>query len=95
MVLLVHNQITTRLFFEAFRAGLWALEHSSDLNIPLLLMHGTADGITSYEASREFYQNTTCDCTFKLWEGKFHELHNEIDKEKVYNVLVDWLKRKI
>ncbi|KJS84075.1 MAG: lysophospholipase [Peptococcaceae bacterium BICA1-8] len=92
---LVHNRISVRLFSECYRAGHWALEHSNELKIPLLLMHGTADGITSPEASQEFFENTDDRCTFKLWNGQFHELHNEIIKDQVSNFILNWLERYI
>ncbi|MGI6226584.1 MAG: lysophospholipase [Peptococcales bacterium] len=92
---LVHNKISTRLFFEATRAGHWALECSEKLTLPLLLMHGTNDQITSPEASKAFFENQGSNCTLKLWEGQFHELHNEVIKEDVINFTLNWLKKYI
>jgi len=92
---LVHNRISVRLFSECYRAGHWALEHSKELKIPLLLMHGTADGITSPKASREFFENTDERCTFKLWNCQFHELHNELIKDQVSNFIINWVERFI
>lgn len=92
---LVHNRISVRLFFEASRAGLWALEHSGELNMPLLLMHGTSDGITSPEASQEFFEGASSYCTLKLWEGQYHELHNELIKDDVFNFILSWMKGQI
>ncbi|MFZ5944937.1 MAG: alpha/beta hydrolase [Bacillota bacterium] len=89
---LVHNRISTRLFFEAHRAANWTLEHSQDLRIPLLLMHGTEDGITSYEGSKEFAAGVKGECTLKLWEGQYHELHNEYVKEEVFQEILGWLE---
>jgi len=92
---LVHNRISVRLFFEVSRAGHWALEHSEKLSLPLLLMHGTSDGITSHLASKEFFENAGTSCTLKLWEGQFHELHNELIKEKVISFTLEWVKQHI
>jgi len=90
---LVHNRISVRLFFEASRAGHWALEHSRELKLPLLLMHGTGDGITSSEATREFFENAALYCTLKLWQGQFHELHNELIKEEVISFILNWVEK--
>lgn len=88
---LVHNQISARLFFQAYDKGIWALENASSLETPLLLLHGTGDRITSWKASRLFSQRAR-DCTFKAWENLYHELHHEIEKERVLSCITRWLK---
>ncbi|MBW2623806.1 MAG: lysophospholipase, partial [Deltaproteobacteria bacterium] len=85
---LVHDRISVRLFLEVYQAGLWALEQAADFPIPLLLMHGEADRLTSAEASREFAAKIKEGCTLKIWEGMFHEIHNEPEKEDVYQEIV-------
>jgi alpha-beta hydrolase superfamily lysophospholipase len=92
---LVHNRISVRLFFEAYRAGLWALEHSERLGLPLLLMHGTADGVTSPQASEEFFDKAGSNCTLKLWQGQYHELHNELIKDEVIGFCLNWIENYI
>lgn len=89
---LVHNRISTRLFFEVSQAGHWALENSNKLELPLLLMHGTNDQITSPEGSNAFFEKAGSYCTLKLWEGQFHELHNELIKEEVIRFALNWLE---
>lgn len=43
------------------------------LHTPLLITHGTADVITSYEASRQFIESLAgADKTFKSYSGAFH-----------------------
>jgi alpha-beta hydrolase superfamily lysophospholipase len=89
---LVHDKISARLFLEAYQAGLWALEQAGQFPIPLLLMHGEADRLTSAEASREFAAKKQEGCTLKIWEGLYHEIHNEPEKEDVYQEIVSWLE---
>ena len=31
------------------------------------------------------------DCTLKIWPGMFHEVHNEPEKEQVFEYLRQWL----
>ncbi len=89
---LVHRLISARLFTCVFEAGIWALDHAAEFGLPLLIMHGGADRITSPEASRLFAGRVTGPCQFKLWDGFYHEIHNEPEKEEVFNYLVSWLK---
>jgi len=92
---LVHDRISARMFISFYQAGHWALEHASELPIPLLLMHGGADRLISIEASREFAGKITKNCTLKIWNGLYHEIHNEPEKEEVFKFLIDWLDKKI
>jgi len=92
---LTHNRITACLAEDMFRTGEWNLAHAADFPCPLLLMHGTADRITSVQASREFYDCTKDRCTLKLWEGLYHELHNEPEQHQVLTYVTDWLDSHI
>jgi alpha-beta hydrolase superfamily lysophospholipase len=90
-----HGRITTGLFFGMQEAGKWALAHASELKTPLLVMHGTADRLNSYEASKAFSEKASDHfITFKTWEGYYHELHNEPepDRTEVLNYIVKWLE---
>lgn len=88
---LVHDRISARLFMDIHTAGLWALDHAGSLPTPTLLMHGTEDRLTSAQASEEFARRAGKICTLRLWEGLFHEIHNEPEKEDVLAEILSWL----
>ena len=88
---LTHRLITPRLAVDMIDAGAWNLSHATELTCPLLLMHGDADRITSAAASQEFAERARTACTFKRWNGYFHELHNEPGKQDVLACMLDWL----
>jgi acylglycerol lipase len=92
---LVHAKISARLFVVIYESGLWALDHASELSIPVLQMHGAADPITSVDASREFAQKAGQKVTFVSWEGLYHEIHNEPQKDEVIKTTVTWLDKEI
>ncbi len=92
---LVHDRISAALFLQTYEAGRWALAHAARLQVPLLLMHGTADPITDPEASREFCQRAGRWCTLKLWPEMYHEVHNEVGKEQVYQAILAWLEERL
>ena len=74
-------------------AGEWALAHAAEFPLPLLLVHGTADILTSAKATEEFAASVPAGrCTLKLWEGFHHETHNEPEKAEVLAYMVDWLR---
>jgi len=88
---LTHDRISARLTMDMLRYGEWNMMHAADLPCPLLLMHGNADRITSAKASREFALRADAACTLKIWNGFFHELHNEPGKQDVLDYMLDWL----
>jgi len=93
---LVHNKISVRLALGMFEAGEWALAHAAEFPLPLLLVHGTKDMITSAKASQEFATKMPAGrCTLKLWEGFYHETHNEPEKAEVLRFMIDWLNRSL
>ena len=92
---LVHGKITSRLFSGITNAGLWALDHASDLKIPMLLMHGSGDKITSAPASQEFARKAGKLVSLRIWEGYYHEIHNEPEKAEVIQAMVTWLDQNI
>jgi len=95
---LVHEKISVRMFFEIFNAGKWVLENAGRLKKPLLIQHGNADKITSYHASKEFADRAKSlnkDITFKEWDGMYHELHNELEYEKVFRFVAEWIENQL
>ncbi len=91
----VHDKISARMGLDLLESGWKALENAEQWNIPLLLMHGTADRITSYQGSKAFAQKAGDSVSFVSWENYFHELHNDIDSEKVIDKMIDWLDQSI
>jgi alpha-beta hydrolase superfamily lysophospholipase len=91
----VHNKISVGLFMKAYENGMVAKRSIYKINVPLLVLHGTADNITSYKASREFVMNSGAKTNFIEIEGGYHELHNDSDKEKVFKTIYDWISEHI
>jgi len=91
---LVHDRLSIRLGIDLIQSGLWALENADKLSNSMLLMHGGADKITDPEASRQFAAHAGELCTLKIWEGLYHEIHNEPEKEQVFSFLFNWIINK-
>jgi len=87
---LVHDRISVRLYLMMNEAGEWALEHAPEFPLPLLLMHGDGDRLTSFAASMEFSRRAP-GCTFKRWEGFYHEPHNEVGRGEVIEFILAWI----
>ncbi|THF73057.1 alpha/beta hydrolase [Cohnella fermenti] len=90
-----HGYITARFFFSVSRAGHWAIANANRLEVPVLLMHGDDDKVTSLEASRQFAEKAGRLCKLVEWPGYRHELHNESERGAVFAVIRQWLNEKI
>ncbi|HEX2935122.1 MAG TPA: alpha/beta hydrolase [Bacteroidales bacterium] len=89
---LIHPRITPKLFFSINESGEFILQNKHKINLPLLLMHGTGDKITSCRATTEFENYTSDKTTLKLWKGAYHELHHEIEKDEVFRYILHWIE---
>lgn len=89
---LVHDKITSSFFVNVHFAGPYAIENAGKIKIPLLVMHGLADRLTSPSGTEEFAKNAGKNTTVRLWPGLYHELHNEPEKQEVLAFEIDWMK---
>jgi acylglycerol lipase len=92
---LVHNLIRPKLFIEIELYGLKASRSIYKINMPLLVMHGSGDMITSFRQTEKFVRNAGALTTFKEWPGAYHELHHELIEKEVFQFLLAWLNRQI
>jgi alpha-beta hydrolase superfamily lysophospholipase len=66
------------------------------ITLPVLILHGTEDKATKPSGSQHFYEQTgSTDKTLKLYEGHFHDLLNDIDKEVVMADIQSWIDERI
>ena len=66
------------------------------IKLPVLILHGTEDKATNPSGSQFFYDNTSAtDKTLKLYEGHYHDLLNDVDKEVVMADINDWIDARV
>lgn len=91
---LVHNSTSLGFGKAALNAIDLCLAHARDFPAPLLLMHGTGDKITYFSGSEDFAKLVSeagRDVTLRLWNDLYHEVHNEPEKEEVFQFMIEWL----
>lgn len=93
---LVHTKVTARWFTEITSAMEETFRTAPRLNTPVLMLHGSDDMLTDPKGSADLYALLTIsDKTLKFYEGFFHEIYNEIGREKPINDTVEWIKKRL
>ncbi|CAL2059361.1 lysophospholipase [Tenacibaculum sp. 190524A05c] len=90
---LIHGKVSPNFSLSFIERGAWAIEKAKQIEKPILLLHGTDDKLISCEGSKEFAANNSEFVTLKLYEGGYHELHNDLCKEEAVNDIISWLNR--
>jgi acylglycerol lipase len=66
------------------------------ITLPVLILHGTLDKNTKPSGSQHFFDRAgSADKTLKLYEGGFHDLLNDVDKEAVMRDIKGWVDKRL
>jgi acylglycerol lipase len=79
---------------------LWGIhaidDHMEDIAVPLLIMHGSLDRVTPPDGSKELYARaSSTDKTLKVYDGLYHDLLHEPEKDRVARDIASWIGRRI
>jgi alpha-beta hydrolase superfamily lysophospholipase len=92
---LVHGRVSLRLAVDLLSNGEWIIAHAGEFPpIPLLLMQGSRDRIVSPQATDAFARGCSARLTYKVWEGLYHELHNEFEQNEIIQFMIDWMDQQ-
>ncbi|KAI8594328.1 Alpha/Beta hydrolase protein, partial [Dissophora ornata] len=98
---LVHGYGTTKGLFDMLSNGkalLTSRYQEITPDVPLLICHGTKDGLTDQQASKDFFDKVQVnDKEYKIYEDHYHELHNEpeIDRKVVIDYYIEWIRKHL
>ncbi|RCK74213.1 MAG: Lysophospholipase [Anaerolineae bacterium] len=87
---LVHGLVTLRMAQATIPAIDFVFQHADQIGVPLLILHGTADQLTFSSGSEELARKVPKGKLI-LFEGLAHELHNEPEKETVFQTELKWM----
>ncbi|OGW84387.1 MAG: hypothetical protein A2987_02165 [Omnitrophica bacterium RIFCSPLOWO2_01_FULL_45_10] len=94
--LVYHGWIPAGTAFEIKRAINIIKEKMGEISLPILILHGSSDRISEPDGSQELYRRAKSDDkTLKLYEGLFHEVLNEPEKDKVIEDMVTWMDARV
>lgn len=90
----VHRNMSLRLAANLVDSGFWALENAHLLQSRTLMMHGSDDTLTSPLATQMFAEASNGMAAFKMWNGCRHDLHDELQRERVFEYMTRWMKQQ-
>lgn len=91
--LVFHGKTPARLGAEMLQMMLRVTAEFGKVTLPFIAIQGSGDRIVDPEGARMLYEKAgSSDKTLKIYEGFYHELHNEPDRETVFKDVEGWLK---
>jgi alpha-beta hydrolase superfamily lysophospholipase len=92
--LVYRGKISARLGIEIIKAMQTLPNQMRNINLPVLIMQGTADRLSDPKGSKMLYELVNSqDKTLKLYEGFYHEIFNELGHKQVFADIDAWLTR--
>ncbi len=84
------KHVTARWFTEATRAQEVAFERAPELRIPLYWLAAGEDLVASTEATKRVFERAgSSDKEFRVLDGLYHEVLNEVDREPLLSALAE------
>ncbi len=89
-----HSQGTARLAAQLLQTIDWIYAHATEIEVPLLILHGGADRVTLPENSRILFECLTlADKEIREYPDSYHELHWDINYLEVLADMDHWIQR--
>ena len=91
---LVHTgKVTARLSAELLKAMQLVSDQAAAIELPILLVQGTADRLVDPDGARMLYERAaSTDKTIKTYDGLYHEVFNEPEHDRVLKDVETWLE---
>jgi alpha-beta hydrolase superfamily lysophospholipase len=93
---LVHGKGSARWGTETLDAIEWVKVHASELQLPLLVIHGEGDRINSVAGARRIHEAArSASKRLLLVPGGHHEPHNDVGQEQVFQAVEEFLAARL
>jgi acylglycerol lipase len=91
--LVFHAAVPARTVAELIAAMQALQQRAHELRLPVLIQHGSADELVPIAATHPVYQHLGLARrrTLQVYEGLYHEIYNEPEKDRVIRDLLNWL----
>ena len=87
------GKLTARLSAEMLRAMLKVTDEVGKITLPMIIVQGKADRMIDPAGSQMLYdKSSSTDKTLKMYDGLYHEVFNEPEREQVLKDVENWLE---
>jgi alpha-beta hydrolase superfamily lysophospholipase len=94
--LVFHGKLTARMASEMFAAMNAIQAGAPGIRLPILILHGGADVMTSPDGSRYLHDTiTSSDNTLHIYPGLYHEIFNEPERSEVLAQVLEWCDSRL
>jgi alpha-beta hydrolase superfamily lysophospholipase len=91
--LVFHDKTPARLGAELLSAMLRVTEEVGKITLPFIVLQGSEDSLVEPSGAQMLYDKASSnDKTLKIYEGLYHEVFNEPERDQVLKDVEDWLK---
>jgi len=92
---LIHHVVTASLYIQMLKTMDFVKARAGNFTRPLLLLQAGSDKICDAKVAEDFYAACgSTDKALKLYSGFYHELLNDIGKEKVFEDIYVWITER-
>ncbi len=86
------GKVTARLAEQLFSTMACIEDRLGAIELPMLILHGSADGLTSPAGSKMLHQKISSrEKKLTIYEGLYHEIYNEPEQDEVMTDVANWL----
>ena len=90
------EEVTARFGVSGLKSAKKGFDAAEFITIPILVQQAGEDNFVSVDKNKEFFDRITAkDKEWKLYEGLYHELHEEPEKERVLEDMYRWLDKRL
>ncbi|MFC1846434.1 alpha/beta hydrolase [Chloroflexota bacterium] len=90
------GKLSARLCFEILKTMKELPQEMVNIKSHVLIIHGAEDRLVSPDGSRKIYETIGSeDKTLKIYEGLYHEIMNEPERDMVYKDITGWIAERL
>lgn len=92
---LIHDRWPSMTISILLEIGALLQRNKIRLHCPLLVQHGGSDTVTPVATVEKWFnQNARGDKMLKIWPLNLHELYNDLNRDDIFEFVLEWLKHK-
>ena len=92
---LIHDRVSPAYSIALMEKGEIIIDRAREIDLPVLLLHGTEDRLTDPGASRELADRAGNNIEYHEIKGGYHELHHDLQRQEVMNHILTWMNELI